>query len=219
MLYRITAAAILLTLSSTISSVATDYNQKAQAAFDQGKYDDAERIVRFENSMNGTDISEWLAKINAAKGKIERGKEIYGTLDRTNTEEIDIAPGEKLIFLTVTGAGTMHYNEAVQYCMELEAGGFSDWRLPSGNEMAMLHSVAPYLNSEAPDIWISYTDITINGMSIPERQAEGNMRYEPVIRNGDQLVIHRLRVNNRGDIVAGNHEKAAVIPVRTVKTN
>jgi hypothetical protein len=78
-----------------------------------------------------------------------------GTADALHSHAAQAATGAATI-MSAESTTTMNFGDAVRYCRDLTEGGFSDWSLPSMDELWTVYETAVVSNDlSSTDVWTS----------------------------------------------------------------
>jgi hypothetical protein len=98
------------------------------------------------------------------------------------------------------------WNRAMNYCDNLELGGYSDWRLPSRNEIGLLYIRKDILRSYSRDQYWTSTEIAqhdkiawdasfdFDNLYISEPRSKKRERYVRCVRGGDKFSKSKMVV-------------------------
>ena len=100
------------------------------------------------NSISGRiecrELSSTKLHVRYVRGNEDIGKNTFSVNEKLSDIIVDTATG---LEWTRSDSGiALDWNEALEYCNDLELGGFSDWKLPDAHE---LHSIVDY--NRSPD--------------------------------------------------------------------
>lgn len=132
----------------------------------------------------------------------------------SNIEKVyDIDDNELLFYINPTRQ-EMTYMEAVEFCQTLNAGGFTDWRLPSMDEL-MLY-LRDYPSEKGKLLWVGHEGVIVNDKQTDYYETHSNQRFHPCI-DGSKLVVHQCVINSRNEVSAGELRKHFFFPVHSSK--
>jgi hypothetical protein len=114
--------------------------QEAQAKADQEARDKAFLEARDKASREAQAKAEQAAHDKAVREEWDREQQARGKVARENANRVWTDPATGLMWTGKDNGYALRWQPAVEYCRGLQLGGYSDWRLPSIDELKMIYN-------------------------------------------------------------------------------